>query len=105
MRIIKISTIRLYYKREPMAEQPLLSWIQEIENAQWQNHNELKKQYQNASIINHKRVVFNIHGNRYRLVASLSYKFQIAYVIWIGTHAEYDKINVETIKYVKTNKN
>ena len=101
MRIIKIATLKAFWEKEPFSEQSLLSWIREIEKAEWQNHNELKKQFKNASIINQKRVVFNIHGNRYRLVTSFNYRLQIAFIIWIGTHKDYDKINVETIKYVK----
>jgi mRNA interferase HigB len=105
MRIIKITTLKSFWEKEPFAEQPLLAWVQEIEKATWQSHNELKNQFKSASIINQKRVVFNIHGNRFRLVTSFNYKLQLVFIIWIGSHSEYDKINVETVKYVKTTKN
>ncbi|MFV5692987.1 type II toxin-antitoxin system HigB family toxin [Flavobacterium sp. LT1R49] len=63
------------------------------------NFNELKKVYGNASIVNNKRIVFNIKGNDYRLVVSINFQQQTCYLIWFGTHKEYDKINVETIAF------
>jgi len=63
----------------------------------------LKKQYRNASIITSKRVVFNIKGNSYRLVVDVEYKLGIVFIVWLGTHKEYDNINMKEIKYVKTN--
>lgn len=62
----------------------------------------LKEHYKNSSIINSKRVVFNIHGNTFRLIVDIEYRLKIVFIVWFGTHKEYDKINAETISYVKT---
>jgi mRNA interferase HigB len=56
----------------------------------------------NASVIGDKRVVFNIHGNKYRLIVDIEYRLQIIFIVWVGRHKEYDNINAKTITYVKT---
>ena len=68
-----------------------------------EKHNELKEQIRNASVIGDKRVVFNIHGNKYRLVVDIGYRLQIIFIVWTGTHKAYDKIDAKTIEYVKAN--
>jgi mRNA interferase HigB len=86
-----------------LAEEPLKAWHEFVEDANWQNHNELKSQIRNASIISDKRVIFNIHGNKYRLIVDLAYRPQFVFVVWVGTHADYDKIDVKTISYDEDN--
>lgn len=103
MRIISRNTLIQYWEKFPDVEQPLKSWFDEVRNANWISPNELKKQYRSASIISDKRVVFNIKGNYHRLVVDIEYKIGIVFIVWLGTHKEYDKINVKEIKYVKTN--
>ena len=71
--------------------------------ALWNNPNELKVQYGNASILHEKRVVFNIHGNAYRLIVDIEYRLKIVFIVCFGTHKQYDKINAKTISYVKAN--
>ncbi|GAH98692.1 unnamed protein product, partial [marine sediment metagenome] len=78
-------------------------WICEIKNSDWNNPNELKEQYKNASIIGDKRVVFNIKGNNFRLIVNIEYKIKLVFIIWFGTHNEYDKINPKTISYGNKN--
>ncbi|WP_218147728.1 type II toxin-antitoxin system HigB family toxin [Dyadobacter sp. SG02] len=87
----------------PKAEQSLLAWNQEIESAEWRSPNELKIQYGNASIINQKRVVFNIHGNNYRLIVDIEYRYHIVFIVWFGSHEEYDRIDVTKVSYDRTN--
>ncbi len=100
MRIIAEKTLKIFWeKEEPNAEQSLKSWCAAVESAQWSNHNELKEQFGKASIINSKRVVFNIHGNKYRLIVDIEYIKKIVFIVWVNTHSEYDKINVEDVKY------
>jgi mRNA interferase HigB len=99
MRLFTKSTLKAFAKKYPIAEESLLDWYITVKNANWANHNELKAQLGHASIISDKRVVFNIHGNKFRLVADIQYQPQYIFVVWIGTHAEYDKIDVKTIKY------
>jgi mRNA interferase HigB len=101
MRIIALRTLKIYWIEEPNSEQALKGWFAVVKKAQWNNHNDLKEQLGKASIINSKRVVFNIHGNKYRLIADIEYKIQQIFIVWIGTHAEYDKINVEDVEYKK----
>ncbi|GBD89052.1 hypothetical protein BMS3Abin03_02996 [bacterium BMS3Abin03] len=103
MRIISRATLLKFWRKYSDAEQPLKSWFDEARNANWHSPNELKKQYRNASIITNKRVVFNIKGNDYRLIVDVEYKIGIIFIVWVGTHKEYDKLNVKEIKYVKTN--
>jgi len=104
MRIIAISTLKNYWIRHKTSEQALKSWIQECRKSNWRNSAQLKSMFRNASIINAKRVVFNIKGNDFRLIVDIEYRLKIVFIFWIGTHTEYDKIEVETIRYGKANK-
>lgn len=104
MRVIAIKTLKEYWEKFPQVEQALLSWHQEVEAADWDNPNELKAQYRNASVLTDKRVIFNIHGNSYRLVTDIEYRLKIVFIVWFGTHKEYDKINAKKVSYVKANK-
>ena len=79
------------------SEQPLKAWNQEAKNACWKTPQDIKDQYGSASFVGSNRVVFNIAGNKYRLVVHLSYDYGVVYTKFVGTHAEYDEINVETI--------
>src|SRR5882757_9826715 len=97
MRIIAVKTLKLYAKKKKEAEQPLLSWYQEACKANWESHNDLKEQFRNASVIGNKRVVFNIHGNKYRSIVDIEYFLQIIFIVWIGTHKEYDTIDAKKI--------
>ncbi len=103
MRIISKKLLKDFWKRYNDSEQPLKSWHYEVKNALWNNPYDLKRHFGNASVINNKRVVFNIKGNDYRLVADIEYRLKIVFVIWIGTHSNYDKLNIEKLRYVKTN--
>ena len=103
MRVIAVKTLKSYFDIYPEGEGPVLAWYQETARAEWKNHNELKAQFGNASVIGSKRVVFNIHGNSFRLLVDIEYKFQLVFVVWFGTHKEYDKIDAKNIKYAKTN--
>jgi mRNA interferase HigB len=101
MRVIAVKTLKVYADKNAIAKQALYAWYEEVENAIWDTPQDLKQQYKNASIINSKRVVFNIHGNSYRLIVDIEYKLKIVFIVWVGTHAAYDKIDVKTIRYVK----
>ncbi|WHF50472.1 type II toxin-antitoxin system HigB family toxin [Chryseobacterium gotjawalense] len=88
----------------PQAEQALLSWHREVEIANWKSPNDLKNQYRNASVLNEKRVVFNINGNSYRLIVDIEYRLQIVFIVWFGTHKSYDKIDAKKVNYDEANK-
>jgi mRNA interferase HigB len=103
MRVIAVKTLKDYANDFHQAEQALLSWYEEASSAQWNNPNELKDQYRNASILSDKRVVFNIHGNTFRLIVDIEYRLKIVFIVWFGTHKQYDNINAKTRSYVKAN--
>ncbi|MCM8611267.1 type II toxin-antitoxin system HigB family toxin [Accumulibacter sp.] len=97
MRIIAVSYLRSFWESNPDAEQHLKSWADEARKASWRQPADIKAQYRNASILRNRRVVFNIKGNDCRLVASVAYRYQAVYVKFVGTHAEYDLIDAETV--------
>ena len=80
-----------------MAEQPLKSWYREASQARWKTPEDIKSRYQHASFLKSNRVVFNIGGNKYRLIVSVNYEFRVLYIRFVGTHAEYDLIDPEHI--------
>lgn len=99
MKILVKKTILFYTEKYPIAKTQLLIWYIEFSKLDFDNFNKLKRVYGNASIINHERVVFNIKGNDFRLVVSINFSQTACYVIWFGTHKEYDKINIETFAF------
>ena len=101
MRIIAVKTLKLFWEKEHLSEQPLKSWYEEVKNAEWDSPAVLKEQYRNASIITGKRVVFNIHGNKFRLIVDIEYRLKLVFIIWLGNHEQYDQINAKEIEYVK----
>jgi len=96
-RIIDRKTLRKYWERHSECERYLKTWYEIVKFPNWKNPNEVKKTYANASILRDNRVVFNMKGNSYRLIVKFNYERQWAFISSIGTHAEYDKINAETI--------
>jgi mRNA interferase HigB len=101
MNIITKRTILYYIDEYPLASNSLKSWYDELLKSNFESFNELKSVYGNASIIANNRVVFNIKGNSFRLVVSISFVTKALYVIWFGPHAAYDKIDAANIKHVK----
>lgn len=99
MNIISRSTLKEFWEKPDRkdAEQPLLAWLAEAKNASWRTPIDIKTKYGSASFIKGNRVVFNICGNKYRLVVKFHYNRGVGYVRFIGTHGEYDLIDVETI--------
>ncbi len=79
------------------SEESLKSWYDEAKIATWKTPNEIKDQYKNASILKDSRVVFNIHGNKYRLIVKINYPYSVVYIRFIDTHKEYDKINANEV--------
>lgn len=97
MRIISEKTLREFWERHSNSEQSLRAWVKEVATADWANPAHLKDQFPNASIVRDNRVIFNISGNRYRLVAWINYGRRAVYIKWLGAHAEYDRIDVEKV--------
>ena len=97
MRIVAKRTLRIFWEKHPDAKDPLLAWYREVEKEDWSNSAKLKEKYRSASVVTDNRVVFNIKGNNYRLVVKINYSYRVVYIRFIGTHAEYDKIDVEEV--------
>ena len=98
MRIVAIATLRDFWKRHPDAEQPLRAWYDEARTSSWSNPQDIKRHYASASFVGRNRVVFNIKGNDYRLIVAVAYKFQAIYIKFVGTHAQYDRIDAATVE-------
>lgn len=100
MRVIAVSTLKDFWERAEHrdAEQALKAWLEEAQAASWQQPADIKAQFRSASVLKNRRVVFNIKGNDYRLVVAVAYRFQAVYVKFVGTHAQYDAINVDTVE-------
>lgn len=97
MRVIAKRTLREFWEQNPDSEQQLLSWYQETSKKEWESPNEIKEQYASASILKNSRVVFNICGNKYRLIVEINFPRKWFFVRFIGTHKEYDKIDANNI--------
>ena len=99
MRVIAKRTLRTFWQQHPGARAALQAWHAEMSAAEFASPNELKAYYPSASIVGDGRVVFNIKGNRFRLIVRIAYRPrpQLCYIRFVGTHAEYDKIDATTI--------
>ena len=99
MRIISKKTLKDFYEQNLYKDSAnsLEAWHQEVLKANWNNPNEVKKQFGNASVVGDNRVVFNIHGNKYRLIVKINYFAKIIFIKFIGTHKQYDNINAMEI--------
>ena len=97
MRILSTGTLSDFWERHPDAAAPLQAWVAEVKQASWRTPADLKGRYPRASVIGGGRVVFRIKGNRYRLVARINYERQDVLIKFIGTHAEYDRIDAEEV--------
>ena len=97
MRVIARRTLRNFCEKHPDSKATLESWFHEATAALWQNPGDIKKDYPSASVLSGNRVVFNIKGNTYRLVVKIHYNTAIVFIRFIGTHAEYDKIDANTV--------
>lgn len=99
MNIIVKRAVLFYVDKYPPARTSLLTWYNEFLKQDFSTFNELKAVYGNASIVANSRVIFNIKGNDYRLIVSVNFMKLAAYVIWFGTHKEYDKIDAATVEF------
>ena len=97
MRIVAITTLQTFWTKHPDAKVPLQAWYALASRAKWKSPADIKEAYRNASFIANERVVFNIKGNDYRLVVLVRYGQGLMFVRFVGTHAQYDKIDVTKI--------
>jgi mRNA interferase HigB len=99
MRIITVGRLRDFWGRPGRedAEQPLRAWVHVVRAAEWSKPTDVKAMFRSADIVPNGRAVFNIGGNKYRLVVAVHYRGKRVYVRFIGTHKEYDRIGVTTV--------
>ena len=97
MRIYTYKTLREFWRRHPDAEQHLRAWHKDAKAADWDGPAKIRVRYPAASILPGNRVVFNINGNAYRLIVMVNYASRVVYIRFIGTHAEYDRINAAEV--------
>lgn len=97
MRIIAKSTLRTFWEREPRAEAPLEAWYKLVSSANWTGPADVKRAFGSADFVVDNRVIFNIGGNKYRLIVHFAYNYNRALIKFVGTHKEYDKIDPETV--------
>ena len=97
MRIISKRTLRAFWERHTDAKEPLLAWYREVAKEDWDAPARVKQRYRSASIVGGNRVVFIIKGNDYRLVVKINYPARIVYIRFLGTHAEYDAVDVTEV--------
>jgi len=98
MRVISKRRLREFWIKYPDAKSSLEAWHSEILKATWSSPQQLKMQFKHASVLKNSRVVFNIAGNKYRLIVGIDYGRQACFIKFIGTHKDYDQINVEEIE-------
>lgn len=96
MRVIAKRTLREFWEKHTDCEQSLKAWYREAERANGQNVNQ-KAEYPSASILQDSRIAFNIKGNHYRLIVKINFDYQVCWIRFIGTHAEYDKIDANKV--------
>ena len=97
MRVISRKKLKSFYEQHADAKSALEAWYAEAKHAEWRTPQDIKAKYATASIVANHRVVFNICGNKYRLVVRFAYERRIAFIRFVGTHKQYDKIDVEAI--------
>lgn len=99
MRIISRKILRLFWERPPYrdSEQALRTWFREVTNDDWASPADVKAKFRSASFLKQNRIVFNIAGNKYRLIVRVNYPYRVVYVRFIGTHVEYDLIDANEV--------
>ena len=100
MRIIALSTLKSFWENDPKyddAKEPTLAWYRHALQADWNTPDKIKSDFGNSSILKDGRVVFNISGNKYRLIVWINYDYRVIYVRFLGTHKQYDKVDAQTI--------
>jgi len=97
LQVIAKRTLREFWELNPDSEQQLLVWYRETTKADWKSPNEIKAKYASASVLKNSRCVFNICGNKYRLIVEINFSRKWVFIRFIGTHKEYDKIDANNI--------
>lgn len=100
MRIISVAALKRFVERKPScadAGDPAMAWYRQVKSADWATPADVKRDLRTASILRDGRVVFNIAGNKYRIVVWINYPYRVVYIRFVGTHRQYDRIDPQTI--------
>lgn len=97
MNVVTKKTLQAFWTIHPSAKGPLTAWYAHAKTADWRSPQDIKNDFRSVDFIGDNRVIFDIGGNRYRLVARVSYTFKQVLVKFVGTHKEYDRIDPETV--------
>ena len=100
MRIIAVSTLKFFLDADPAradARQPVMAWYRQVKAADWSSPTDVKREIRSASILKDGRAVFNIAGNKYRIVVWINYAYRVVYIRFIGSHRDYDAIDAQTL--------
>lgn len=97
MRVIAKKVLRDFWTKHADCEEQLKSWYKETKEANWKGPMDIKREYQSASFLQDNRVVFNLKGNKYRLIVRINFDYGVVWIRFIGTHSQYDKINASNI--------
>lgn len=97
MRVIAINTLREYWEKHPEAMLPLSEWYVKVCQAEWESFNDMRKDFNSVDYVGNQHYVFNIKGNKIRLVVAVKFTPKLVYIRFVGSHSEYDKIDVSTI--------
>ena len=100
VRIIALGTLKAFINRSPAyseAREPIMAWYRQVAGADWATPADVKRAIRSASILKDGRVVFNIAGNKYRIVVWINYPYRVVYIRFIGTHSQYDAIDAQTV--------
>ncbi len=98
--LTRFATSRRGHPDHATLDAALRAWFAEVKKARWESPANIKRKYRSASIVGPDRVVFNIRGNAYRLVVAVDFEKGIIWIKWIGTHADYDRIDIRTVRHV-----
>lgn len=97
MRIIAKRALRDFWIIHSIAQEPLKNWFRKVSKANWENVSDLKSSFPDASILGSGRFLFNVKGNHYRIVVKINFHYHLVWIRFVGTHADYDKINAKAI--------
>ena len=98
MNVIALRTLRDFWTRHPQAKAPLMAWYSVARRAEWRGPDDIRAVFGSADFLADNRVIFDIGGNKYRLIVRVSYPYQRVLVKFVGTHAEYDRVDAKTIR-------
>lgn len=101
MVIISKAIIKVFTKKHPNSETALLKWYEETKAADWKDFTEVKKTFNTVDAVGNDRYVFDIKGNHYRLIALIIFKARTVFILFVGTHKEYDKMNAAKVVFKK----